>query len=48
MHGHMNPMGYVFIAKTVDSYIDYIIRHNPRDFEGVGFINSGIEYRPEK
>lgn len=30
--GHMNPMGYVFTAKMVMSYIDYIIRHNMKDF----------------
>jgi len=45
LHGHMNPMGYVFTAKVIDSYIDYIIRHNPREFDNVGFINSGIKYR---
>ncbi len=45
LHGHMNPMGYVFTAKIIDSYIDYIIRHNPKDFENVGFINTGIKYK---
>ena len=39
LHAHMNPMGYLFTAKMIDSYIDYIIRHNPQDFMGVGFIN---------
>lgn len=39
MHGHMNPSGYILIAELVDSYIDYIVRHNPKDFESVGFIN---------
>lgn len=39
LYGHMNPMGYIFTAKIIDSYIDYIIRHNPKDFENVGFIN---------
>lgn len=38
MYGHMNPMGYVLTAKMIDSYIDYIIRHNPKDFEMVGLI----------
>lgn len=38
MHGHMNPSGYLLIAELVDSYIDYIVRHNPKDFESVGFI----------
>lgn len=45
LHGHMNPAGYVFTAKIIDSYVDYIIRKNPRDFENVGFINSGIKYK---
>lgn len=44
-NGHLNPMGYVYTAKIIDSYIDYIIRHNPDDFKEVGFINSGIEYK---
>lgn len=44
MYGHMNPMGYLHTAKVLDSYIDYIIRTNPKDFEYVGFINTGIDY----
>ena len=44
-HGHLTPSGYVLIAKLVDSYIDYIIRVNPRDFAEAGFINSGIQYK---
>ena len=44
LHGHMTPDGYLFTAELVDSYIDYIIRHNPKDFKQVGFINSGIEH----
>lgn len=39
MYGHMNPSGYIFIAEMVDSYIDYIVRHNPDDFEMVAFGN---------
>ena len=31
--GHMNPAGYLLVAKMVDSYIDYIIRHNLDDFK---------------
>ena len=38
LHGHMNPMGYRFTAEMIGSYIDYIIRHNPKDFAKVGFI----------
>ena len=40
--GHMNPMGYIFTAKMMASYIDYIIRHNPDDFHTAGFINTGL------
>ena len=38
LHGHMNPMGYRIIAEQICSYIDYIIRHSPRDFVNVPFI----------
>lgn len=40
MFGHMNPSGYIFTAEIIDSYIDYIIRHNPKDFEMVAFANN--------
>ena len=40
--GHMSPAGYVFTAKLFLSYIDYIIRHNMRDFKQVGFIGTGL------
>jgi hypothetical protein len=43
--GHHNPMGYIVLARLVDSYIDYIIRHNPKDFMHVGFINTDIKYK---
>ncbi len=43
-HSHMSPAGYLLTAKLVDSYIDYIIRHNADDFKTVGFIGTGIEY----
>ena len=43
--GHMNPMGYIFTAKLIDSYIDYIIRKNPADFKTVGFIGTDIKYK---
>jgi hypothetical protein len=41
----MNPSGYILTAELIDSYIDYIVRHNPDDFKNVGFINSGITYK---
>ena len=40
MEGHMNPQGYIFTADMIASYIDYIIRNHPKDFEEVGFIGS--------
>ncbi|MBQ6789136.1 MAG: SGNH/GDSL hydrolase family protein [Clostridia bacterium] len=43
-HSHMSPAGYIFTAKLIDSYIDYIIRHNPDDFKTAGFIGTGIAY----
>ena len=45
MLGHLNPMGYILSARLIDSYIDYIVRHNPKDFKTAGFINSGITYK---
>ena len=40
--GHMNPAGYLFTARIITSYIDYIIRHNFPDFKTVGLM--GIDY----
>ncbi len=45
LYGHMNPMGYIFTANIIDSYIDYIIRKNPDDFKNVPFINTDIRYK---
>ncbi|MBR4890625.1 MAG: SGNH/GDSL hydrolase family protein [Clostridia bacterium] len=45
LHYHMNPSGYLLMARIVDSYIDYIIRHNPEDFKTVGFIGTDIKYK---
>ncbi len=44
LQGHMNPMGYIFTANLIDSYIDYIIRTNAEDFKYAGLIGTGIEY----
>ncbi|MBR2375851.1 MAG: SGNH/GDSL hydrolase family protein [Clostridia bacterium] len=46
--GHMNPMGYVLSARMIESYIDYLIRKNPQDFNQVGFIGTELYYQPEK
>lgn len=46
--GHMNPMGYLLTARMVESYIDYLIRHNPEDFNQVPFISTDLWYhKPE-
>ncbi len=45
LNGHMNPMGYIFTANLIDSYIDYIIRKNPEDFKNVGFIGTDIPFK---
>ena len=42
MQGHMNPMGYLLTARMVASYIDYIIRHNMKDFYEIGFIGTDL------
>lgn len=42
MRGHLNPMGYLYTARLVSSYIDYIIRKNPEDFAEVGFIGTSL------
>ena len=41
--GHLNASGYVLTARATESYIDYIIRHNPEDFNLVPFIGTDIE-----
>jgi len=42
LHGHLNPAGYVYTAKIIASYIDYIIRHNMKDFKRVGYIGTPL------
>jgi hypothetical protein len=36
-------MGYRVVAEQICSYMDYIIRHNPRDFAEVAFIGKEKE-----
>ena len=38
MYGHMTTAGYMLTAKMIMSYMDYIIRHNLRDFDLVPYI----------
>ncbi len=42
LFSHFNPMGYMMVGRQIMSYIDYIIRHNMKDFKQVGFI--GLPY----
>lgn len=44
LYGHLNASGYILTAQVIDSYIDYIIRHNYNDFKNVGFIGTDIKY----
>ncbi len=46
--GHMTPTGYILTARMIESYIDYIIRKNPEDFNQVGFIGTDLYYQPEE
>lgn len=43
MGGHLNAAGYQYTAWMIMTYIDWIIRHNMKDFEQVAFI--GTEYK---
>ncbi len=45
LHGHLNASGYILTARLIDSYIDYIVRHNPEDFRNAGLIGSGIAWK---
>ncbi len=38
MYGHMNPMGYRLTAKMFESYIDWLIRTEPGEYERMGFV----------
>ena len=40
MGGHLNAAGYRLTAKQIESYIDYIIRHNMDDFRQIGFVGT--------
>ena len=44
MYKHMTPSGYILTAKMIDSYIDYIIRHNPDDFKTAAFIGTDVNF----
>jgi lysophospholipase L1-like esterase len=46
--GHMNASGYRLTALMVESYIDYIIRNNPKDFTQTGFVGTSFHNANEK
>ena len=46
--GHMTPTGYVLTARMIESYIDYIIRKNPKEFSQVGFIGTDLYYKEKR
>ena len=46
--GHLTPTGYIVTARMIESYIDYIIRKNPQDFNQVGLIGTDLYYQPEE
>ena len=46
--GHMTAAGYILTARMIESYIDYIIRKNPEDFNQVGFIGTDLYFQPEE
>ncbi|MBR6914881.1 MAG: SGNH/GDSL hydrolase family protein [Clostridia bacterium] len=41
---HLDPMGYLFTARCVESYIDWHIRRDPRAFAEVPFIGTDLRY----
>ena len=45
--GHMAPTGYLLTAKMIESYIDYIIRSRPEEFNEVGFIGTDLSYKKQ-
>ena len=46
--GHLNPMGYLLTGKMISSYIDWIIRSNPKDFKQIGFIGTPYKNTVDK
>lgn len=46
--GHMTPTGYIITARMIESYIDYIIRRNPKEFNQVGFIGTDLYFETEE
>lgn len=41
---HLNAMGYELMGKMICPYMDFIIRHNWKDFTKAGFIGTPFDY----
>ena len=46
--GHINPCGYKLTARMVMAYIDYVVRHNMKDFKQIGFVGTPFYNCKEK
>ncbi len=46
--GHMTATGYILTARMIESYIDYLIRKNPKDFNQVEFIGTDLYFESEE
>ena len=46
--GHLTPAGYLIGAKMIESYIDFIIRSNPEEFNQVGFIGTDLYFKSKE
>ncbi len=42
--GHMTPAGYIYTAKVIGSYIDYIVRHDYGSFKEIAFTDAREDY----
>lgn len=42
LHNHLSPAGYALTGKMICSYIDYIIRNNPKEFKLLAFQNTPL------
>ncbi len=47
MNNHLNAAGYLLTAQMIASYIDYIVRHNIRDFREIGLFGTPYTEKQE-
>lgn len=45
LNGHLSPMGYMYMAFIMNTYIDWIIRNNGVKFRDTALIGTG--YKPD-